>query len=199
MAKLTKLLLILIIFFLSFSSFSSTDKKKDSFIFKSGYIFPFTKSNLKFWLPHFAFAYRYNAPKSDKWFFELEIGYIPLKKDITTGNYGVYPEPTETARFHGIPLSFNILRQIELASWFELNPKLGLGFMTSYSTNPTKENGFSVFFLLKPGLELSFRVSESWYILLDNTFLIAQDVKDDNLFKNKNLYYIPSLGARYSF
>ncbi len=78
--------------------------------------------------------------------------------------------------------------------------KSHIGFRSGFSI--AFENDKNPDFSL-PYFSLTYRVhvykSRNWFIVLDNSLIIAQDVKEEDLLKNLKYYYIPSLGVRLRF
>ncbi len=132
---------------------------------------------------------------SKTWISEFEVGYF-ARKAKTNGplDSKVIPSPTGdlSTTFHAFPITVSLVRPINLSNSIELTPKFGTGIMITYvkSTNP--EDGFISFFILKPGLDIRIRLSDSLALTLDNFLIISFD---DEL----TYYYIPSLGISLSF
>lgn len=119
---------------------------------------------------------------SKNWIGEIELGFFTMN-----GNNG-----TVNVNSTGMPITFSLVRPIKLSSKFELNPKLGFGFLLLHSSSSNQSSGMTPFFLIKPAVEVVYQITESIGILLDNSFMTA--IEDGVSF-----YYTPSLGVSYRF
>ncbi|MDH4127898.1 MAG: hypothetical protein OEV44_04040 [Spirochaetota bacterium] len=152
---------------------------------RGGYflMFGFLKDNYKFWIPYSSLFLRLS-------FLEIEGGYY--------GFYSNFNKLPLKQVVHAFPITFSVAFDLEITSWFNLTPKMGLGSMILLTHNNLGKSPLSTFILLKPALELSFEPFNNFYILLDNSLLMGQDTHE-KLGKKNHYIYIPSIGLRYRF
>ncbi len=120
-------------------------------------------------------------------FYEFEIGYFAYKDKATLVG--------GSTTGHNFPITVAALYQFELTDRLTLYPKVGLGYMLSAISTEFLGSGMSSYLLGKVGLEVDFKLSNSFSIILENPLFIAAEVEGFDI----SFFYIPNLGVRYAF
>ncbi len=181
-----------------FSADSDGQKIKHPITIKAGVPFSwgYWGDDFNLLVPYVGVAWRSGYLLGSKtWIGEFEVGYF-ARKAKTNGplDANVIPSPTGnlSTTFHALPITMSLVRSIDLSNTIELTPKFGTGIMVAYVKSTNSEDGFISFFILKPGLDIRIKLSDSLSLTLDNSLIISFD---DEL----TYYYIPSLGISLSF
>ncbi len=132
-------------------------------------------------LPYFGFTYRYR-------FLEVELGYYYSKLILGT----------QKENIHAFPLTLSLAWDIDLSPTIRMIPKLGGGFMLHQTSSAFLGSETLRSIIIKPALDFSFRLTDSFYINVGAGFIIAQNV-EETFGKNLSYFLIPTLGVTFHF
>ncbi len=143
-----------------------------------------------FLLPYVGVSLKDTIYKSKTVYWEVEIGYFAYKaKDSFFQSNTV----------HAVPFTISLFPKLKLSNGFYLYPKLGIGFITTYTSSTVRSSGFSALMVLKPALEVDIYLSKTWSLLLGGSLYVAQDMNESDLVKNLDYFLIPTVGLSHRF
>ena len=153
--------------------------------FHSGYyfLFGFPKNRDDFWIPYVSLYTQISI-------IEFELSYLGLQGQDKI-------RPKERA-IHEIPLIISLVGKIKLSQSIDLYPKIGGGSMLILTHANYMKTNYSSLAVVKPSLQLGFKVSNKFSINLYNSLLVAQD-SHEKIGEKIHFYYIPSLGFSSRF
>ncbi len=160
--------------------------------FRGGFLIIFGRIGGKttFFLPYVGVSLKDTVYKSKTVFWEVEIGYFAYKSKDSF---------LQSNTVHAVPVTVSLFPKLKLSNGFYLYPKLGIGFITTYTSSTVRSSGFSALMVLKPALEIDIHLSKSWSLLLGGSLYVAQDVNESDLIKNLDYFLIPTVGLSHRF
>jgi len=158
---------------------------KYQFMIQSGYFFMigYLKDRNDIYLPYTTLAFKRN-------YLELEAGYMAMR-----GSENILPKEDTS---HSLPFFFNIAPELSINESFTITPKLGVGGIAIMTHSNYYDTRYSFLVAAKASLDLSYYVSKSVNIAIQNSFIVGQDIQEP-FFTNMHFYYSPGLALNVQF